>query len=49
MSDPEPRSKSDYARLWIEIMRRQLRGEWPPADPPPVDDDQLLGDDDPPF
>ena len=46
MSDPP--SRRDYARLWIEIMRRQLRGEHPDGtpvtDPPPVEEGQLADD-----
>ena len=36
----EPPSKRDYAHLWLEIIHRQMRGEWP-ADTPPPSDGQL--------
>ena len=45
MSDPP--SRRDYARLWIEIMRRQLRGEHPDGTPiaaDPVEEGQLADD-----
>jgi len=43
----EPRSKRDYAHMWIEIMRRQLRGEHPDGTPiaaDPVEEGQLADD-----
>jgi hypothetical protein len=45
--DSEPRSKRDYAHMWIEIMRRQLRGEHPDGTPiadSPVEEGQLADD-----
>ena len=45
--DYDPPSRRDYARLWIEIMRRQLRGELPDGTPiaaDPVEEGQLADD-----
>jgi hypothetical protein len=54
VSTAEPVSRRDYARLWIEITRRRLRGEWPAdaalPDAALPDSQQLpLDDDEPEF